>query len=306
MGKTTAINSGVEKWVEYMPGIQDVLSNFDTKTLQAVISQLGQFTPALVDVQGAERAKQIDWDTAILRNKAPAYADAYVKAQNLFDPNFTALADRFTKESGIATDEFKKLLDTYNITGGLSEAEKEAVSRETNKQNIASGNLNRNSALKTIGNAMNYGSKYDSKRKDYSGMLGNFGNMISGFGSVAPTFKSGVDVSKLPTLYGTGGNAVGSMLGNVTTNRQTGNNLLNSFMGNVIQPKDDLTKIGQGMEIGGKVIGGIASGVGMCWVAREVYGNNNPKWRLFAHWLKTGAPKWFHNLYAENGERFAA
>lgn len=66
------------------------------------------------------------------------------------------------------------------------------------------------------------------------------------------------------------------------------------------------------------VIGGLASGLGSatggwaaggfkvpCWVAREVYGINNPKWRRFRTWLLTRAPKWFHDAYIKYGENFA-
>ena len=85
----------------------------------------------------------------------------------------------------------------------------------------------------------------------------------------------------------------------------------------------------------GAMIGGIASGIGAlaggalggplgaalgaslgksaagtvvprCWVAREVYGEDNPKWRVFREWLTLCAPKWFYNLYVKHGERFAA
>ena len=42
-----------------------------------------------------------------------------------------------------------------------------------------------------------------------------------------------------------------------------------------------------------------------CWVAREVYGSNNPKWLMFREWLFTKAPIWFKNLYGKYGERFA-
>ena len=305
MGKTTLINSGLEKWQEYLPGIQDTLSNFDAKSLQAVLAQLQQFTPAVVDVQGQERARQVAQDTSILQNQAPAYAQAYTAAQGLFDPNYTKLADRFTAESAGATDRYKALLDTYNIAGGLSEAEKESVSRETNKKNVRSGNLNRDSALRTLGNAMNYGDRYDAKRKDFGSLLGSFGNMLTSFGSVAPSFKSGVDVSKLPSLYGAGGSSLGTALGNVTSNRNLNTNLLNSFMGNVIKPVDDMEKITKGFEIGGKFLGAVAGGIA-CWVAREVFGEDDPRWRLFRTWLLTDAPVWFRDLYLENGERFAA
>ena len=42
-----------------------------------------------------------------------------------------------------------------------------------------------------------------------------------------------------------------------------------------------------------------------CWVAREVYGESNPRWMMFRHWLFTLAPEWFRNLYIKFGERFA-
>ena len=42
-----------------------------------------------------------------------------------------------------------------------------------------------------------------------------------------------------------------------------------------------------------------------CWVAREVYGIDNPKWVIFREWLYTNAPKWFLKLYEKHGEQFA-
>lgn len=42
-----------------------------------------------------------------------------------------------------------------------------------------------------------------------------------------------------------------------------------------------------------------------CWVAREVYGNTNPKWIIFALWLNSQAPRWLHSLYLSQGQRFA-
>jgi hypothetical protein len=41
-------------------------------------------------------------------------------------------------------------------------------------------------------------------------------------------------------------------------------------------------------------------------VAREVYGEHNPKWLLFRAWLLTEAPIWLRDLYAAHGEEFAA
>jgi polysaccharide export outer membrane protein len=45
---------------------------------------------------------------------------------------------------------------------------------------------------------------------------------------------------------------------------------------------------------------------GVCWVAREVYGPENPQWLLFRAWLLTEAPDWLREAYVEHGEEFAA
>jgi polysaccharide biosynthesis/export protein len=45
---------------------------------------------------------------------------------------------------------------------------------------------------------------------------------------------------------------------------------------------------------------------GACWVAREVYGAENPQWLLFRAWLLTEAPAWLREAYLAHGEQFAA
>ena len=53
-------------------------------------------------------------------------------------------------------------------------------------------------------------------------------------------------------------------------------------------------------------IGSAAIGAGLfCWVAREVYGADNPKWLQFRAWMLNDAPSWFRALYVGYGERFA-
>tara|TARA_R100000315_G_C5231804_1_gene142838 strand:+ start:862 stop:2211 length:1350 start_codon:yes stop_codon:yes gene_type:complete len=45
--------------------------------------------------------------------------------------------------------------------------------------------------------------------------------------------------------------------------------------------------------------------VTLCWVAREVYGIENPKWLQFRYWMLNDAPSWFRSLYIKYGERIA-
>jgi hypothetical protein len=65
----------------------------------------------------------------------------------------------------------------------------------------------------------------------------------------------------------------------------------------------------------GAMMGGLMQGLGSiggaaigkyCWVAREVYGEENPRWIQFREWLMVKAPSWFRKLYIKYGEGFAA
>ena len=53
------------------------------------------------------------------------------------------------------------------------------------------------------------------------------------------------------------------------------------------------------------MVGNLLGTIATCWVAREVYGESNPKWLHFREWLLNKAPVWFKNLYIKYGERFA-
>lgn len=60
---------------------------------------------------------------------------------------------------------------------------------------------------------------------------------------------------------------------------------------------------GQGGGGGGGQGGG---GQNVCWVAREVYGETDPRWMLFRAWLLTEAPDCLRETYIAHGEAFAA
>jgi hypothetical protein len=51
--------------------------------------------------------------------------------------------------------------------------------------------------------------------------------------------------------------------------------------------------------------GTIGGAMIMCWVAREVYGEDRAEWMIFRQWLLTEAPEWLLDLYMQEGERFA-
>lgn len=59
----------------------------------------------------------------------------------------------------------------------------------------------------------------------------------------------------------------------------------------------------------GTAIGAVAGGVGgyfMCWVAREIFGEDDMRWAWFRLWLEREAPAWFCALYFRYGRMAAA
>ena len=74
------------------------------------------------------------------------------------------------------------------------------------------------------------------------------------------------------------------------------------------QSQSDLLSGLFGLGSSGILAAGEAGGFGKlfgCWIAREVYGADNPKWLVVRQWLFTRAPKWLLRLYLKYGERFA-
>lgn len=44
---------------------------------------------------------------------------------------------------------------------------------------------------------------------------------------------------------------------------------------------------------------------GSCWVARSVFGVDDPRWMQFRYWMLNIGPTWFRKLYLKHGEKFA-
>ena len=74
----------------------------------------------------------------------------------------------------------------------------------------------------------------------------------------------------------------------------------NVLSANIAQAQADATRSAAKSGMFGDIVG-----AAICWVAREVYGIENPRWLAFRHWLLTESPSWFRNLYIKYGERFA-
>ena len=74
--------------------------------------------------------------------------------------------------------------------------------------------------------------------------------------------------------------------------------------------RSDVAKEGSSSAAGsavGSLIGTLGSAwiLSGCWVAREVYGQEDIRWFIFRSWLQYKSPKWFKKLYMTHGEKYA-
>jgi len=123
------------------------------------------------------------------------------------------------------------------------------------------------------------------------------------------SFKSGVDVFQ----QATGRPSYGGNFGQNQYNPNLGNfgqmpiGLASGLMGEVgqnvrtfqglqSQKKDWADYLGQVTGAIGN-LGSAAGGIAMCWVAREVYGEDNPKWLQFRNWLFKESPSLVFHSY---------
>ena len=134
----------------------------------------------------------------------------------------------------------------------------------------------------------------------------------------APSLSQDIDYGNLDQLLGAGGafdaksnEALQDQINRWNFDQQLPQNQLNQFMqliaGNfggtsTTTQSVESDPFGQALQVAGTA----AMFAAMCWVAREVYGADNPKWLLFREWMLTKAPAALLNLYLQHGERAAA
>jgi hypothetical protein len=88
------------------------------------------------------------------------------------------------------------------------------------------------------------------------------------------------------------------------------NNYAGELNANIAAANNRTALAGAAIGAAGQTIGSAGEAGGFaklfgCWVAREVYGNDNPRWMMFRRWLFNIGPAWFRKLYMKHGEQFA-
>ena len=282
---------------------QATLSNLSPTRMQDAIPGLFDLLKENTEEGGKLQREQLqlqrESDVGALRDFAPQVVEAYRGA----DPYSTGLAEQQTAMAE----------DLYQRAQGLNPEQQRLVDQQALGMAQRQGRVTDQSAI--AGQLMG--------REQYlSGLRGQ----AAGMGQQAFGMNRQLAGDIGNTILGRPSSAVGlggSMLGQAQQGAagQMGPQLFDPNMGinmALQQRGQDVTfqgmqaqaKAAQGagiMGAAGNIVGGMATGgTGFfCWVAREVYGIDNPKWIEFREWMLNDAPSWFRNLYIKYGERFA-
>ena len=128
--------------------------------------------------------------------------------------------------------------------------------------------------------------------------LTNFGSASAGF---ANDLQQQAFLNRLNLINTTGGLGLGLATGIASNPGGTAVGLQQG--GTTSSTVNAPLNFGSLLSGGGALLTGIDDV--FCWVAREVYGVDNPKWLLFRGWMLTEAPKWLLRLYMRFGERIS-
>lgn len=208
------------------------------------------------------------------------------------------------------------LMGSINLSGGLSDTERQEIAKGNALDASRRGVGNAPSATEAAGNAMTYGQAgYQRQQQAKS----NLSQAIQSAAAFMPTAKSGVDVFQVATGRSSTPNPGNALFPGVNqTNSNASYGLAGSTLGNMnqaqmnqdtinSQKKDWLDQFNQFAGGLSSIMGSVGGAAGaMCWVAREVYGLHNPKWKVFRNWLRKESPNWLFNTYLKYGESFAS
>ena len=127
------------------------------------------------------------------------------------------------------------------------------------------------------------------------------GRPSSAYNSMANTYNQGQSNTNNagPSLFNSESNYAANLYNN---------NAQQTNAANIANAQNNAASNSAFMGMLGSLGGGALSNPKLfgCWVAREIYGEDNPKWMIFRNWMLNYGPVWFKNLYLKHGERFAA
>jgi hypothetical protein len=274
-----------------------------TKTIEGRPAQMGVLD---LTAEATRRSAALDREAQALQRQQEIdilskYGAQTTEAMRAADPYSQAIAEA---QQQYATDLYRKAgtlgFEDQRAADQMARQQGLAAGRIGDSSTIAAQALNRQNAL---AQRSQMAQQAGAQAFQYNRALsGDIANILIGRPSTAYAMGS--------QAFGQGAGLAGQPTGPQLFDPNAGVNLAlqnASNKGNYQSAIFSAMANREGAIIGGALgaVGGLAGGA-MCWVAREVYGEDNPKWKIFREWLTNESPTWFLNLYLRYGERFAA
>ncbi len=272
------------------------------KTQQEAELGIGQF-------KGLGQKAQLQQMLDLYQQSAPAIAQQQIDLEKQLGPERIALARQELQQADpnrfALSEAFnKQALSDLSLGDQLSSDQMRNIQQQTRMAQTARGNImGVNPSIQEAFAQSQYGQQLKAQRQGIAAQalgLGGANNQfatIQGaqqgatqYNPVAPGLPFGVN----PNAGAMGAQFAAQNYGIASQNWATQLN----------QPNPWMTGLGMAAGLGGQ-LGGAAL-MGPCWVAREVFGEDNPKWLKFRDYLLNKADKWFRRYYLERGESIAA
>ena len=258
------------------------------------------------DIARQNQTNQASTDAAVMAGPGRDVVSNALELAKMYDPEYFSTRD-------VTANRIGDLLRSIQLGGALSGSERAEISRAQAQEGARRGNYNAPSNLDTVANAMQFGQAGRNREIQNQNQLGQ---AIQASTAFLPASRTGFDTFTAATGKGQTANTgeskfAGIQTPDTSTSAGLASNFLNATTGlktNELQiaanKKDWLDQFSQFTGGLGSAVGAVG-GAMMCWVAREVYGENNPKWMQFRQWLILNAPTKLLAWYMKNGERFA-
>lgn len=276
-----------------------------TKTTEGTPAQMGVLD---LTAEATRRSSALDREAQALQRQQEVdilgkYGQQTVDALRAADPYSRAIAEAQQQYAA----------DLYAKAGTLSMEDQRAAEQMARQQGLAAGRIGDTSTI--AAQALNRQNALAQRAQ----MAQQAGAQAFGYNRAMAGDVANILIGRPATAYAMGSQAFGQGAG--LAGQPAGPNLFDpnaginlalqnqANFGNYQSAIYGATANREGAIIGGGLsalgqLGGSAM-IAACWVAREVYGEDNPKWKVFRLWLTTEAPDWLFRFYVKHGEAFA-
>jgi len=235
-------------------------------------------------------------DVSALQEYAPQVVEAYREA----DPYSTGLAEQ---QTALAQDVYQRAQglnpEQQRLADQAALQMSQRAGRIGDQSSIASQVLGREQYLSGLrAEAASMGQQAFNQNRL---LAGDLGNTILG--------RSSASIGLGQSVLGAAQEGAAGQMGPQLFDPNVGLNMAmqdqsNQMQANIAGAANKATMIGGALGAVGSIGRGFV-GRPDCWVAREIYGIDNPQWMQFREWMLNDSPSLFRKLYLKYGERFA-